>query len=63
MNMIPRPPILAPACVDIPAYTASGNERFLFEKAWERRLPLLLKGPTGSGKTRFVAHMAAQLLW
>ncbi|MGO4676639.1 CbbQ/NirQ/NorQ/GpvN family protein [Bosea sp. 2YAB26] len=46
---------------DIPAYTASGNERALFEKAWERRLPLLLKGPTGSGKTRFVTHMAASL--
>ncbi|MGX5736310.1 AAA family ATPase [Bosea thiooxidans] len=63
MNMIPRPPVPAPAAdvLDIPAYTASGNERFLFEKAWERRLPLLLKGPTGSGKTRFVAHMAAKL--
>lgn len=63
MNMIQKPsaglPIPAPA--DIPAYTASGNELFLFEKAWERRLPLLLKGPTGSGKTRFVAHMAGRL--
>lgn len=63
MNMIPRPPVPASAAEvhDIPAYSASGNERFLFEKAWERRLPLLLKGPTGSGKTRFVAHMAAKL--
>lgn len=46
---------------DIPAYSASGNEQALFEKAWERRLPLLLKGPTGSGKTRFVSHMATRL--
>lgn len=63
MNAIPRLPAMPPAAdmIDIPAYTASGNERFLFEKAWEKRLPLLLKGPTGSGKTRFVAHMAARL--
>jgi nitric oxide reductase NorQ protein len=60
MNLIPRLSVARPAA-DIPAYTASGNECFLFEKAWERRLPLLLKGPTGSGKTRFVAHMAAKL--
>ncbi len=33
----------------------------LFEHAWRHRLPLLLKGPTGCGKTRFVAHMAARL--
>lgn len=33
----------------------------LFEQAWRNRLPLLLKGPTGCGKTRFVAHMAARL--
>ncbi|MDX1607578.1 MAG: CbbQ/NirQ/NorQ/GpvN family protein, partial [Candidatus Competibacterales bacterium] len=29
--------------------------------AWQRRLPVLLKGPTGCGKTRFVSHMAARL--
>ncbi|PST20628.1 CbbQ/NirQ/NorQ/GpvN family protein [Mesorhizobium plurifarium] len=46
---------------DIPAYSPSGNECALFESAWVRRLPLLLKGPTGCGKTRFVAHMAAKL--
>ena len=33
----------------------------LFEAAFRQRLPLLLKGPTGCGKTRFVAHMAARL--
>lgn len=46
---------------DIPAYVPSGNECTLFEHAWRRRLPVLLKGPTGCGKTRFVAHMAARL--
>jgi len=33
----------------------------LFEYAWRNQLPLLIKGPTGCGKTRFVAHMAARL--
>jgi nitric oxide reductase NorQ protein len=47
--------------VSIPAYSPSGNECALFEMAWTRKLPLLLKGPTGCGKTRFVSHMAAKL--
>jgi nitric oxide reductase NorQ protein len=46
---------------EIPAYTPARNECMLFEQAWRRRLPVLLKGPTGCGKTRFVAHMAARL--
>ena len=46
---------------ELPAYVPSGNECTLFEQAWRRRLPVLLKGPTGCGKTRFVAHMAARL--
>jgi nitric oxide reductase NorQ protein len=46
---------------EIPAYVPSRSECALFEHAWRRRLPLLLKGPTGCGKTRFVAHMAARL--
>lgn len=45
----------------IPAYSPSGHECALFEMAWTRKLPLLLKGPTGCGKTRFVSHMAARL--
>ena len=45
----------------LPFYQASGNEIELFEHAWRNRLPLLIKGPTGVGKTRFVAHMAARL--
>ncbi|MDA8232744.1 MAG: CbbQ/NirQ/NorQ/GpvN family protein [Magnetospirillum sp.] len=44
-----------------PFYVPTGNECTLFELAWRNRLPLLLKGPTGCGKTRFVAHMAARL--
>ena len=46
---------------ELPAYVPTGNECVLFEHAWRHRLPVLLKGPTGCGKTRFVAHMAARL--
>jgi nitric oxide reductase NorQ protein len=49
------------AAPKLPAYVPSGNECTLFEHAWRHRLPVLLKGPTGCGKTRFVAHMAARL--
>ena len=45
----------------IPFYSAAGNEVELFEHAYKNRLPLLLKGPTGCGKTRFVNHMASRL--
>lgn len=44
-----------------PFYMPVGNEVALFEHAFNQRLPMLLKGPTGCGKTRFVAHMAAKL--
>ncbi len=46
---------------DLPFYQPQGSECALFESAFHRRLPVLLKGPTGCGKTRFVAHMAARL--
>jgi len=45
----------------IPFYRPSGNECALFEAAYRKGLPLLIKGPTGCGKTRFVMHMAARL--
>jgi nitric oxide reductase NorQ protein len=44
-----------------PYYRAQGNEVALFHYAYSNQLPLLLKGPTGCGKTRFVEHMAARL--
>lgn len=45
----------------IPHYQSQGQEVVLFEHAFRRQLPVLLKGPTGCGKTRFVEHMAAKL--
>lgn len=44
-----------------PFYQATGREVALFEHAHRHRMPLLLKGPTGCGKTRFVEHMAWKL--
>ena len=45
----------------VPFYQPVGDECAVFERAFKLRLPLLLKGPTGCGKTRFVSHMAARL--
>ncbi|HHK74031.1 MAG TPA: AAA family ATPase, partial [Rhizobiales bacterium] len=45
----------------LPYYEAVGDECAVFESAYNLKLPLLLKGPTGCGKTRFVNHMAAKL--
>ncbi len=44
-----------------PYYRPCGHEVVLFEQAHSHRLPLILKGPTGCGKTRFVEHMAWRL--
>ena len=44
-----------------PFYHPVAQECALFEAAYAKGLPLLLKGPTGCGKTRFVEHMAARL--
>ncbi len=44
-----------------PYYEPQGNEVAVFEAAYKRRLPVMLKGPTGCGKTRFLEHMAYQL--
>ena len=43
-----------------PYYQETGKEIEVFEKVYENRLPLLLKGPTGTGKSRFVEFMAYQ---
>jgi nitric oxide reductase NorQ protein len=44
-----------------PYYEPTGTEIALFEAAYASRLPVLLKGPTGCGKTRFIEHMAWRL--
>ena len=53
--MSPAPIALPPQA---PWYQPVGDEVELFMAAWQARLPVLLKGPTGCGKTRFVEHMA-----
>jgi len=45
----------------LPFYLPQGNEITLFEHAWRNQLPVMIKGPTGCGKTRFIEHMAARL--
>jgi len=42
-------------------YVETGREADLFARAWAAQLPLMLKGPTGCGKTRFVEFMAERL--
>jgi nitric oxide reductase NorQ protein len=44
-----------------PFYLALGREVEIAEAAYASRLPLLLKGPTGCGKTRFMQYMAWKL--
>ena len=44
-----------------PYYRATDNELDVFEAAYRDRLPVMLKGPTGCGKTRFIEHMAWKL--
>ncbi len=44
-----------------PYYEPQGGEIAIFEAAYRKRLPVMLKGPTGCGKTRFLEHMAHQL--
>ena len=45
----------------VPYYLPTGKEVEVFEAAWDQRLAILLKGPTGCGKTRLVEHMAHRL--
>lgn len=44
-----------------PFYLPTGDEVAVFERCHARGLPVMLKGPTGCGKTRFVEHMAWRL--
>ena len=46
---------------DEPFYLAQGDELSIAEAAFAHTIPLLLKGPTGCGKTRFMQHLAWQL--
>jgi nitric oxide reductase NorQ protein len=45
-----------------PFYLPIADEVQVFTAAYQCRLPVLLRGPTGCGKSRFVEHMAATLL-
>jgi len=44
-----------------PYYRSVSNEVELYEAAYGARMPVMLKGPTGCGKSRFVEHMAWKL--
>ena len=44
-----------------PYYRAVGNEIAMYEAAYAARMPVMLKGPTGCGKSRFVEYMAWKL--
>ena len=44
-----------------PFYHAHGNEVAQYEAAYAARLPVMIKGPTGCGKSRFIEHMAWKL--
>ena len=46
---------------EAPFYLPISDEVEIFTAAYKARLPVLLKGPTGCGKTRFVEHMAHRL--
>lgn len=61
-----NPPVLTPPVEDFlvtedPFYLPVGGEEALFGNAWKANIPVLLKGPTGCGKTRFVSYMAHKL--
>lgn len=58
---VERDIIQQPQTGAVPYYEPQGNEITVFEAAYKRRLPVMLKGPTGCGKTRFLEHMAHRL--
>ena len=47
--------------MNIPYYHAIGKEVQVFEHSYSCKIPFLLKGPTGTGKSRFIEHMAHKL--
>jgi len=46
---------------DKPFYQSQGNEVGCYEAAYGARLPVMIKGPTGCGKSRFIEYMAWKL--
>ena len=58
---VERDIIQQPNVDNAPYYEAQANEIEIFEAAYRRRLPVMLKGPTGCGKTRFLEYMAHRL--
>ena len=51
----------ASEAAEAPWYHPTGNAVALFEQCHARNLAVMLKGPTGCGKTRFIEHMAWKL--
>ncbi len=47
--------------INEPFYLPAGDEDNVFEEAYSLKLPIMLKGPTGCGKTRFLEYMAWKL--
>ena len=54
-------PLAAYHVTSEPYYRPVGDEIAMYEAAYEIRMPMMLKGPTGCGKTRFVEYMAWKL--
>jgi nitric oxide reductase NorQ protein len=46
---------------EAPYYKASGKEIEVFEHSYKKKIPFLLKGPTGTGKSRFIEFMSHKL--
>ncbi len=44
-----------------PYYKSSGKEIEVFEHSYKKKIPFLLKGPTGTGKSRFIEFMSYKL--
>jgi nitric oxide reductase NorQ protein len=53
--------MLIDTLIPVPYYHAVGKEVEVFEHSYKNKIPFLLKGPTGTGKSRFVEYMAHQL--
>jgi nitric oxide reductase NorQ protein len=61
MNRISEKPFEEYILSEEPYYLPIADEEQIFTQAYKARLPVLLKGPTGCGKTRFIEYMAYRL--